>query len=251
MRDTHDPGAAVWTRVQTVLATADRDVEAASRTLQQMLAEIDPAGGDDARLARALVLRGVARLELLFRNRATAAISPAQEAVALLAGLKSAPMLCERRVGGFGDLSNALDRAGRHEEAIAAAQSGLIVARGCNDRMTVIRAQVRIGGHLAAIGRRDEADAIHAEALALARTMNNPEATGLAHFGLGLRAIEQNAIDAAIEHLEAAVRDSAEAGMIGDQQAALQALMGPTMARARPEVAHEAARKLETLQGRR
>lgn len=247
-RSTHDPGAAVWARVQAVLATADRDAQAASQTLQQMLAETDPGAGADARLVRALVLRGVARLDMLFRGRAAEAIAPAQEAVALLASLEDAPMLCERRVGGYGDLSNALEGAGRREEAIAAAQSGLAVARGCSDKMTVIRALVRIGGQLAAIGRRDEADANHAEALALARAMDNPEAKGLAELGLGLRAIERGAIDAAVEHLEAAYREFGTSGNVGDQRAVLQALTGPAVIRSRPEVAREAARKAEALQ---
>jgi non-specific serine/threonine protein kinase len=74
---------------------------------------------------------------------------------------------------------------GQHKESLGAAARALVLARSLSDPLAIVRAQLRAGGALAALGRASEGEPLLREALETATRLQNRRLTGVLLSELG------------------------------------------------------------------
>src|SRR6185436_6691722 len=98
----------------------------------------------------------------------------------------------------IGDLANALNSAGRHDEALAVAEKCLGIQEKLGNQRDVAAAHGQCAAILMALGRSDEADTRYDLALAAARQVGDKELEGSLLQHQGILARKRNRLDRAL-----------------------------------------------------
>ncbi len=162
------------------LATSGRAGEAVEM-LERQLREVDTWAGEGAELQRALCLSYMGRI-LNRAGQPRLAVDPLQRAIKSFEGLTGQETNLSAALG---DLSNALRRLGRHDEALTVAERALALARKNGDARSEAAGLGMIASILAEQQRFADAEERYREAITAARRAGDPglEGTCLQHMG--------------------------------------------------------------------